>query len=964
MIAALFWKEWREQRAFAIAVLAFGFMGMVGASILIDPGGNSLGRWGPRELMPIAVAYLAGMVCGAMLFADEKEVGTMEFLDTLPSFRRRIWIAKALFGMVFSMGQCLLVGIAAVALGCYDMNTPALAWLIAPVLIGWLAFAWGAFGGATTNSTLAAVFQGAIICFVVGTILAVPLAAYTGGNTRNLGVTTLATYVYFMCWVLSGLLGSIYFFTQLDRERGAKLLRKPGQAPRRQGRKPGRFRALLWLALRQARLTAFIIYGVAACMAGLMCVPDAQPIFLWPSVTLMFGVVAGVTIFTEEQGKGITRFWSERRLPIGQLWFVKTLLHFLIAATASAGILLVLVLTDTRRPFRSELFNLLRQEQLRYLLLTLVYGFVCAHLLSLLFRKTIVAGLVSIIMAVTLAGALLPSLVGGGAQRWQIWLPALLLFITARLMLYPWAHGRIVTRTPLLRVGVGTAAAFLVLGAGLAYRVLEIPDMPDRLDEAQFVQRLPVYEANTGTLSRSAASQFNRVSKEAMHLVPPVHPGNPGGGYQNPVERLRQQGWSSEVVDLKPWLDKVFADPWLKYLDEAATKPTGIFDDPRDVDFLTPLETTQHFREMIIVLGARGMQRLVEGHPEEFIRLLRGGLAAVRATRNQCGWNTVVNSFLAERDLLAHVQPWLVHTKGRPDLLAALAGVLEQHQREIPTGSEQVFWADQVILRNTHTRVANWGSKLLRLNPNAAPGATDPGDAEADFVGVCWSFPWERLRRERIHRCLSQREPHTKTQWFSPMHLMDLYNRHATANIDMQDRLAITVRHVRQLQVALRRYHADQGRFPEGLTSLVPKYLPAVPLDPFGNKPFGYRLSLGEEIQLEEQPPRQFTSIELLACELFSEVGQPLGGALPYLYALQYFPPQRSTGNDFPMAEGRLPPDFGRNIPLTRRTIVLKPGDPVLWSVGRDGQDGGGKHAAANGGWGTSGNEDWLFFVP
>src|SRR5262249_19034111 len=90
MIRARGLEEWREQRTIALAVLAFGVLALfLTAQFAPATGGGSsiLARQGARELMAPALAYLAGAVCGAMLLADEKEAGTIEFLDALPCLR-------------------------------------------------------------------------------------------------------------------------------------------------------------------------------------------------------------------------------------------------------------------------------------------------------------------------------------------------------------------------------------------------------------------------------------------------------------------------------------------------------------------------------------------------------------------------------------------------------------------------------------------------------------------------------------------------------------------------------------------------------------------------------------------------------------------------------------------------------------------------------------------------------------
>ena len=54
--------------------------------------------------------------------------------------------------------------------------------------------------------------------------------------------------------------------------------------------------------------------------------------------------------------------------------------------------------------------------------------------------------------------------------------------------------------------------------------------------------------------------------------------------------------------------------------------------------------------------------------------------------------------------------------------------------------------------------------------------------------------------------------------------------------------------HAGQLKLALRQYQIEQGRPADALALLVPRYLPAIPLDPFDGQPFRYRLSRGEFI--------------------------------------------------------------------------------------------------------------------
>ena len=52
--------------------------------------------------------------------------------------------------------------------------------------------------------------------------------------------------------------------------------------------------------------------------------------------------------------------------------------------------------------------------------------------------------------------------------------------------------------------------------------------------------------------------------------------------------------------------------------------------------------------------------------------------------------------------------------------------------------------------------------------------------------------------------------------------------------------LALATRRLIRLKLALFRHHRDQGALPADLSALVPKYIEAIPADPFDGKPIRY----------------------------------------------------------------------------------------------------------------------------
>ena len=155
---------------------------------------------------------------------------------------------------------------------------------------------------------------------------------------------------------------------------------------------------------------------------------------------------------------------------------------------------------------------------------------------------------------------------------------------------------------------------------------------------------------------------------------------------------------------------------------------------------------------MALALRALGMQRQEAKDDDSYPRLLRGGLAAVRTARYKSGLNITLTALRAEEILLAGLTEWLARLDGRADLLRELLDDLARHEREMPVGLEDTFWAEQLILRNTMERVAAWLPQLMAPGRRNVEPANTQAEAEADLVAVAWTVPWERAAPQRILR--------------------------------------------------------------------------------------------------------------------------------------------------------------------------------------------------------------------
>jgi len=970
MIPAIMWKEWRDQRAIACTILAFGMLalGLTAQFVAGSSGQNIMESAGARELMALAVAYLAGSVCGSMLLADDKEVGTSDFLDGLPCSRRSLWFGKTTYGLSFTFAMCAIIASMAIAFDCIDSRVSAWAYALFILMTGLHGFSWGMFGGALARSTLGAVFQGAVGSFVVGVAVAIPFALVVGPMGFGRTFST-SLFLYFAVWMLSGLVLSALVFTSIDRKRQAFGSYEPTEKyvhlplPKRSWQP--RFLSLVWLAARQGVWVTLGAWAAGLIFGAAMISPDMVPMIVWPPATLLLGVLAGVTTMSEEQTKGVARFWVEHRLPLGRLWLTKVAFHFLLAAGAALVMSLPLFASSLPSPFRTRLLQQfemgLRSNLGMFLWFGLIYGFVLGHLSGMLFRKTIVAGLFAVLSAVILAGFLVPSLIGGGINRWQMWLPAFLLLLTARGMLYPWATERVAFRGPLIRVSTGIALSLLALVAGIAYRVYEIPDSPDLLEESGYVESLPPFDPNDpGRMTRAIAGQYRKASDDAQEKFPSKPTGGASnslpGGDRTLLERSSIVNWTPAAQVLKPWLDQVFAEDWPNRLVELDQRPAGLFEDPRVLDHFSPLDDVKNLREMLLAIRLRGIQRQAEGDPDTYARLLKGGLAAVRNARYRGTWRTPELALECEEILLGALFNWLGKLEDRPDLVRDVLATLIRHERDMHNGVEDVFWAERVVLANTYQRISTWlPTQLDRKQPSRSVGKP-PSETEAEVVSVAWSIPWERGRRERLLRLNMDTGRTIYYSWMSGLHLKHLWRLERFGRLRETDRRGLTGRRFACIRMALHLFALERGNSAENLNQLVPEYLPAIPGDPMSSGHFGYRLSQGEIIEYDFRLRLDSISRPDLVLSDFAP-------ALVHFEKLVTALPELIRASQPTQAIARVGEGLSNDsIAIPVRRIVAS-GTGILWSSGVDGIDHGGKR---NGpfGWGEGQNADWILLIP
>lgn len=931
MIRAVLWKEWREQAAIIVALLALGG-GVMATAVQL---GNPVTDAGPLEfagygqagrLALLMLALTAGTVIGGALFAGEAEAGTTGYLDALPATRWRVWRGKVAAGLVLTALAGTVLIAEGVALGAAGPAASAAGWALWVGVLMLAAYGWGAFGSVRSDSTLAACGIGLLTGTLAGAaafVLAAVAVQFTEYGRRGARLQTDMTLLATAFLVLAAplpLAGLMY--SAPDRARYAAELtpgvaaatRRAVRAAPPRGRSGFGLRALVWLLFRQSLVPAAVLGGLALLFGSVMLVDNAPMVVGWPAATLLLGALVGVIGWADEQGKGAYRFWGERRLPAGRLWLVKVvwglglalglsflyLLPTLVRAAVAGG--------DRGSGSAAGVFGSWFLEMGRmytgswssvaaFALLWPVYGFAAGHLAGLLFRKAVVAAGVAVLAGGTFAGVWLPSIFAGGLHHWQLWPAPLAALLTARVLIRAWAGDRLTARRPAIALGAGLVLVAGLTVTGLGYRVAEVlPAAPEADDDLMFVKTIPGFEENeAGRELRSGVARYLQVERGLVERSPavPLDPVPPqawsGGaygtaGYLTRASRTATAGWPDDRPDLDEWLDAVFKNGWEESLFVAAGKPLGVLEDPTTLDaavWLAPEPVRRASLEAAIAMGhlmiARGLQKQARGDPAAYVRYLDATLALARNAKNKTVDDYVFVGRRIEANALTSVDRWLERLAGRPDLLRQLVDVLARHEATVPTDPTFGWLAGRTVIRTSVTSPSGWATKYLAALTDTRAGR-QPSDAlrarmdvEVNLLGFAWVVPWEKERLRRVvgvgNDPARGREVEKLTAGAPGMFFLPL-------RVDREGELATAAaRRAGVLKAALRLYLAETGRSAASLDQLVPKYLPAIPADPFDGRPFRYRRSAGERVVMEslsrDTAPTQ---------PAFSAPGLPAGG--------------------------------------------------------------------------------------
>jgi hypothetical protein len=972
----ILWKEMREQAHVAITLVAFA-IGVIAATAVLSTAHDAVAI---VSALAIFFAWILGVLTGAQLLATEKENGTQVWLDSLPTSRRDLWWRKvgaggALVGaqiftlwLLFLLVQHFVFGAAVFAQLGESRWWLLLGLMAIPSVCGYWC---GLFGSAIGRTPLGAVGWAILAQWaIIGPVALCELLRVNG--ILSLWFCVALTIGPF---VLAG-----WRYARLDRLRhhSVRVLTACGPATRR---------VVLWLAWRQGGGIYWVLVLTAVGLA--VIVPLTTPL-VWPIVGALFGVVAGLMVFGPDQNGSAYRMFGDRRLPLGGIWRGKLGLPM---AVVCVGIVLLTsnlfarYVVDVANPTnatdgtRRNLVWLRSGLSFATLVLGPLYGFACGQFFGLFYRKAAVAAVLAIVTSLAAVLFWLPSITLGGLHLRQWLAPPVVLLVATRAAMRPWVTARLGNWRAVTGLVFACVGAVLALAAGVAYRMVELPAPAAPFDSRAFARDLMAEQTEGGRRVRQAIAEFAaHLQQVEAKLLPPavegggapgmlppagapaVAPGSlvppgpppgivrPGGGDVGPVAPplIAPQGppleWDTMALDalengwpvwdheLRRWLDELAQGEWWATLHSADGLPAGASLDPHGLD----TATVESARRMGLLLAARSLQLQKQGDADGALQPLEMALTLTANLQTLPNGHQLSVALVVERQALDVLGEWTKGVGARPQLLRrALAVVLENDLARAP------------LLRAVDVEFA----RALRAAP---PWRFDNArnDIEGTLVQFAGAIPWEVERYRRFVEAVREGyvryaaldfrtaaaafggRPRQYDANLGQAFLWRWVGRNGTSAQNdetgqsliefinrspwLKDEPIVFVPELSQwynvqthlqgsvIRLALMLYQCDHGRLPDSLEALAPDYLQVVPMDPYSSAPFRYRISSGERIFIS---PRA-----RVASKIFRD---------------------------------------------------LAPGTAIVWSVGPDLNDGGGKSQEphANYAPGLEGS-DALFIVP
>jgi hypothetical protein len=853
MLNVILWKEWRQQAALVIAILALAGIGLTSTALWM---GQEWDR-GPAATSPrivwvwllILLAVTQGLVTGALLFAGETEDNTQEFLDQHSGLRSPIWSAKMVAG-------ASLVGVSSLIFAGLIVGL-RLGTLLHAALCVWFAFdalAWTAACAPGRRSTFGAIGVAIVVLLLVA---AMPF------------------YIKVPIIVLALSL-SWYRYCEPDLARYTAPAQRSFLTPHRTWF--GWLQVSLWHIWARRKGTLFAM-TIGSLVAGYMAISKSG-VYHWPIGSFLLGCVAGWAVFADEKGLGAERFLGDLRLPRGRLWAGKTLPFFVLVLGSAVLALLVAIITVSpmgHSRLASEEYLFFPQWMIEglafipYVFTFAVYGFAAAVFATQRARNMPVAIFLTLAFGGLTAAAWFPSLVQGMAA-WRVWLAAAAILLATLAWLPRWMTGRLYDRRGIVQLVGFLATIGLWLAGNLWWRATELPDPGEPFDTTAYAAEFFTAPAPHGEALLLAAEGLEKRYDEAEARFPVKYDedGRPVvGDWWNPswgpfdwsaFRHVALQGG----IPVKPglyedYVDFLFQGDWAKSFADAALAPPDRL--PRRVG----QSYSRAYDELYIGLFLiRSQLHLRAGRAKEALGDLDLALGGIRHGLHR-SWGRYLDQSLSwHRLALENAQRLFVDGPDSEEFRAGLADLLARHERLLPSFAENVKssyvfdldkgagWFPQASFQRELLDHAPWEKErdvrmkhiaYAMLLKNAQSGRFP---TYFDNFAVFQSFfgPPPYLFRDGGFRA----EFWTQHRFGHQLGLSS-YNPLISQSLRFADELSV-LRRLR-LGLAAADFAAKKGRPIEALAELVPDFVDQLPVNPYIEKPIRMGAALAnEEIEM------------------------------------------------------------------------------------------------------------------
>ncbi len=878
----VFWKEYRQIRAFWLAIL--GFAVLLEAIMFVAamfPSGEI-----PIEAFYAAALHLPvlyGLGCGALMFAAEHEAETFEFQRALPLSAGQLLGGKLCFALA---SAALLPGVLWVFAWLSAGRTlPNDGWTHLGLWLSGLGLSIELFAWAALFSLLLGRVLWATV-LSVGFVCLVAIAAIPGAGSfvtwilhiRHAGhPVALALHVLITAAVLAV---DLWLGRRWLREHPLPWSRPSsstratprGSADRRLGQRLTIWGRLIWHAWMQARWTLGIILAVAGGIVAFQLIMDLVsgtnsmtrftrvPLVMSP----LIAAVVGATVYWSDQRKEQFRFFAERGVSPRRVWASRQVVAVtaVVVWFALSFVCLAAELANTPRWYvpgntQTGTFAHIEIPSEAILGLQALVGLsMLSYAVGQIFSLTIRSGVIALFLG------LLASWAAGmwAAAMWEFRVPLwfsvapipIVCFCVSWWRAPDWLVERSSWRS---RVELALAIILPLTAMGVAvvgYRVYEIPAVA-RIKEV-VRERRPQFSSEglrTSLLYYDAFSEFLSAEHD-----PDTVDSSPSRS-QSPMELARDSQSGRDPAEGLARGVQTFMD--------AAGRSTCQFPSPQlrlqtgdavsEADWQKVEDVDGHAVQLAGFVLATCDTLEQDGQLEAALDRYVAVMAFARHLYDGAGWQRQQRADSVERSVLERLPQWAAHPGQTAETIRTAAERLERECFQFTPSRRDGIVQEYLSYQS-----------LLNGEPPEEAIATAQ---EAFVVWFLSNFmPWEHARAERLlnynasselmrmavieqlersGECIRKVDDAFRdnnvagwietTPGFVRPHWM-------LSEAVMVDAVAMWAarRRIARLQLALAAWRAEHGHLPRRLDQLVDSELDSLPIDPFTGHSFRYQM--------------------------------------------------------------------------------------------------------------------------